>query len=145
MAFTIVTLTGTYEPNDEVPLYVTFQLTKSLVQNGNGIIPAVPITAELSDGQLSYGGMSYTLVANDDAATLPVATGYIVTEYIEDLAPTQYGILIPSGADDQTIDLSLLTRYDLSLFPPPVAITSPFPPRQPMRWTCSRSAARTSP
>lgn len=107
MAFTMVTVTGTYETQAGAAAAgsVTFTLTKS-IQNGNVIINPEPVTVTL-DGS---GHFSTTLAANDDTGTVPVDTQYGVTELITGAEPRDYFVTLSHATSP--VDISTLMPGD---------------------------------
>lgn len=105
MAFTVVTLTGTFQNADGTPAdgTVQFQLTQPMA-NGDVIIETTPLAVILN----ASGGFSVPLRANDDTATLPVGTQYVVIERVTSTSNREYAITIPHAAVGGTVDLSTL-------------------------------------
>lgn len=103
MAFTLVTITGTYESQAGAAAAgtVTFTLTKPM-QCGNVIINPAPITVTL-DGS---GHFSTTLAANDDTGTVPQDAQYGVTELITGAEPRDYFITVAHATNP--VDISTL-------------------------------------
>ena len=108
MAFTQVTVTGSYDTQAGAPASgtVTFTLTKAM-ENGDVIINPAPITVML-DGS---GHFSTLLAANDDTGTVPQDAQYGVTELITGAEPRDYFITLPSGLG-ASVDISTLMPGD---------------------------------
>lgn len=102
MAFTQVTITGTYNTQAGATASgsVTFTLTKPM-ENGDIINPQ-PVTVTLD----SSGHFSTTLAANDDTGTVPSDTQYGVTELISGAEPRDYFITVSHSVNP--VDISTL-------------------------------------
>ena len=108
MAFTTVTLTGTFKDAAGVAQAgtLTFTLTAGVANSGQTVAPS-PITVTLNGS----GAFSQSLIATDDAGTTPQGVQYGVTEQISGAQPRDYFITI-SAANAPTVDLSALTPGD---------------------------------
>jgi len=105
MAFTSITVTGTYEDpiGDPAEGRVTFKLTSTMRQPaGNLTIVPTDVVATL-DGD---GEFSIVLPANNDSGTVPSGVGYEVTERIRGAALNKYFISIDKDAIGDTVDLA---------------------------------------
>ena len=105
MAFTSITVTGTYEDpiGDPAEGRVTFKLTSTMRQpEGNLTIVPTDVVATL-DGD---GEFSIVLPANNDSGTVPSGVGYEVTERIRGAALNKYFISIDKDAIGDTVDLA---------------------------------------
>jgi len=105
MAFTSITVTGTYEDpiGDPAEGRVTFKLTSTMRQpEGNLTIVPTDVVATL-DGD---GEFSIVLPANNDSGTVPSGVGYEVTERIRGAALNKYFISIDKDAIGGTVDLA---------------------------------------
>jgi hypothetical protein len=76
MAFTIVTLEGTYEPRP--------------MSNGGIVAPVEPVQVTLDE----HGHFSVQLFANDDTVTVPQGVEYGVTETLTGAQPRDYFIVL---------------------------------------------------
>ena len=105
MAFTLITVTGTYNTQAGAAAAgsIIFTLTKAM-ENGDVIISPSPITVTFD----SSGAFSTVLLANDDAGTVPSDVQYGVTEMITGAQPRDYFITVPSGLGT-SVDISTLT------------------------------------
>lgn len=112
MAFTGITVTGTYEDpiGDSAEGRVTFKLTSTMRQpEGNVTIVPTDVVATL-DGN---GEFSIVLPANNDSGTVPSGVGYEVTERIRGAALNKYFISIDKNAISGAVDLAdLVTSID---------------------------------
>lgn len=104
MAFTAIVITGTFESESGAAASgtLTFTLTRAMA-NSDVVIAPAPIVVTL-DGS---GHFSTTLLANDDASTVPQGVQYGVTEQITGAEPRDYFITVPSGLGG-TVDISTL-------------------------------------
>jgi len=102
MAFTQVTLTGTYQDAAGNPLAgtVTFTLTTPIA-NADVIASVAPITVTLENGSFSL-----VLAATDDPGTVPPGVPYGVTEALSNGQPRDYFISVSSATSP--IDISTL-------------------------------------
>ncbi len=103
MAFTLVTLTGTFElqPGEPSSGELTFTLTQGM-SNANIALPATPIKVQLDDS----GHFSVQLAANDDPTTEPQGVLYGVTELVVGAQPRDYFIELSHTATP--VDISTL-------------------------------------
>lgn len=96
MAFTLVTVTGTYHEapgGSPASGQVVFQLQQTLSQPGEILEPqALSATLDAS------GHISVQLVATDDPTTQPQGTTWLVTEEIQGEVPRNYSIAVPHTA-----------------------------------------------
>lgn len=106
MAFTTITVTGTYLESgtgDPQAGRVTFLLTAPMRQpEGNLTIAPSLITATLDD----EGSFSVELYATNDTATEPLGVTYEVTERISGCALNKYFVSIDKDAIFATVDLA---------------------------------------
>jgi hypothetical protein len=105
MAATLITVTGTYYNVDGTAAVgtVSFKLSEPIA-NSNVIYHLLPKEVTLNGS----GSISQLLVANDDTATTPTGSYYIVTEKITNSPSREYQIVVPHAATNGTIDLSTL-------------------------------------
>ena len=109
MAFTAITVTGTFEAASGAAASgtLTFTLTEAM-ENGNVVVSPAPIVVALD----SSGHFSTNLFANDDMGTVPAGVQYGVTEQIAGAEPRDYFITVPSGLGG-TVDISTLMPGDV--------------------------------
>lgn len=88
MAFTQITVTGTYDSSANGS--VTFTLTQPMA-NSDEIASVTPIVATVAAGALSQ-----VLNANTDPTTVPQGVVYGVTEVLTGYAPRDYFIEVPA-------------------------------------------------
>lgn len=106
MAFTTVTVTGTYDvQGNPASGTLTFTLTAPMSNSNVSVVPQ-PIRVTLANGSFSV-----SLYANDDTATVPQGVSWGVTEQISGAQPRDYFITVPSA--DGTVDISTLTPAGL--------------------------------
>jgi hypothetical protein len=105
VAPTPILITGSYSNPDSSPCtgYVTFLLSTPISQPGIVVQPE-PIVVELG----ADGALSVTLYANNDPATVPTTSQYIVVEQTDGAANRQYTITVPYNAAGATADISTL-------------------------------------
>lgn len=105
MAFTDVTVTGTYHTEAGAPASgtVTFTLSEPITNSGV-TVAAVPVEATLD----ASGGLSQVLPANDDTDTAPAGSTYVVIEDITGAPTRTYTIVVPSAATGGTVTLAEL-------------------------------------
>ena len=105
MAFTSITVTGTYEDpiGDPAEGRVTFKLTSTMRQPQENltIVPTDVVATLDGDGEFSI-----VLPANNDSGTVPSGVGYEVTERIRGAALNKYFISIDKDAIGDTVDLA---------------------------------------
>lgn len=103
MAFTMVTITGTYasQPDQWADGELTFTLTQGM-SNGNVTLPATPIKVQLDEA----GHFSVELAANDDLATEPQGVLYGVTEIVVGAQPRDYFIKV--SREQNPVDIATL-------------------------------------
>jgi hypothetical protein len=105
MAFTIITVTGTYHKADSSPASgsVTFLATGTMRDTDSDVtITPAEITATLDVN----GSISVELAANDGVFTTPRGITYEVTERIEDSNETKSFVTISYNSLDDTVDLA---------------------------------------
>lgn len=105
MAFTIVTVTGTYHKADGSPASgsVTFLATGTMRDTDSDVtITPAEITATLDED----GSISVELAANDGVFTTPRGVTYEVTERIEDSNEAKSFITISYTSPSATVDLA---------------------------------------
>ena len=115
MSFTWIEVTFTYRNTDDSPAAgtLTFQLTNPIT-DGTDIVVMDPQLVVLDEN----GSGSILLPANDDSTTIPIGTGYVVTEKIRETSPRTYSVIIPYDADGGTVDLSSLApATTVALYP----------------------------
>lgn len=100
MAFTTITVTGTYPGCTGT---VTFTLTGAMQNDGQIILPQ-PISAALDQ----EGAFSVSLLANDDTDTQPPGVMYGVTETITGARPRDSFIEVPSALGGSVLLTDLL-------------------------------------
>lgn len=106
MAATLITVTHTFLNIDQTPAsgVVVFKLSARMT-NGTTTYPEqVPVHATLNGS----GQLSAVLPANNDPATTPVDSTYLVTFVLNGSDGDQYSITVPYDAPDATIDLGAL-------------------------------------
>ena len=105
MAFTIITVTATYQKADSTPASgsVTFLASGTMRDTDSDVtITPAEITATLDVN----GSISVELAANDGEFTTPRGVTYEVTERIEDSNEAKSFITILSNSPDGTVDLA---------------------------------------
>lgn len=105
MAFTIITVTGTYQKADSSPASgsVTFLASGTMRDTDSDVtITPAEITAVLD----ANGSISVELAANDGEFTTPRGITYEVTERIEDSNEAKSFITISRTSPDGTVDLA---------------------------------------
>lgn len=101
MAFTLVTVTCTYQYQDETPASGTVSFTLSVpVANSGLLLSGREQTVTLD----ASGKISLVLPANDDPGTIPAGSSYLVKERIAGSPVRVYSIVIPHTA--ASLDLS---------------------------------------
>ena len=111
MAFTTVTITGSYETPAGQPAQGVITATLSEpIQNGTTQIDPTPIQGQIVDGQVmdNSGELPFTLVANNDPATLPVGSSYQFTVELDNAPLQEFNAVVPYTAPSGTVDLSAL-------------------------------------
>jgi len=101
VAFTTVTLSGTFKSPDDVASNgtITFQLTQPMKDTaGNQIATRVPVKKVLSSGAFSVD-----LYANDDTGVTPTGVTYEVTEEIDGIYRNYF---ISLSKDTTTVNLA---------------------------------------
>jgi hypothetical protein len=134
MAFTPVTLTGTYEDGAGGPLSGTLTITLSQVMsNGNVTITPIARVVDLDD----HGSFSITILANTDAETVPQGTWYEVTEQLTNAdaqaKQRDYSIQIPA----LLLDGDPVTSIDITALMPgtPMGFDPTSNPSGTVQWT----------
>jgi hypothetical protein len=109
MAFTTITVTGTYKKADgTTPASgnVTFLATNPMTDSSNNQI----VSPTLVTGTLNNSGVfSVTLTATTDATTQPDGTTYEVTENIDEAFQVKYNISVPHDSAGGTLDVADVT------------------------------------
>ena len=109
MAFTQITVTGTYLQSDgSTPATgeVTFVASNTMTDSSNNqVVSPTRITGTLN----ASGSISVVLTATDDSTTQPTGTTYEVTERIYGSSENKYNITVPSAATAGTMDLADVT------------------------------------
>ena len=107
MAFTSITVTGTYKTptGANATGTVTFALTHDMEDTADKItVSQGSIVAGLTSGALSQA-----LYANNDSTTTPTGTQYLVTENVAGVTnPAPYLVTIDHAAVGGTVDISAL-------------------------------------
>jgi hypothetical protein len=103
MAFTTVTLTETFDPENPggpTPAgYVTFTLSARMRQAAGPEVDPAPIVANLVAGAISV-----QLYANDDVGTLPSGTFYTVNYFLSGVPnPPPIQIVVPHTPTTNTL------------------------------------------
>ena len=106
MAFTTITVTGTFLQADSVTAAsgnVTFIAATTMQDSSNNqIIAPTLVTGTLN----SSGTFSVSLTATDDATTQPTGVTYEVTENIDGAGQNKYNIEVPENSLNGTLDLA---------------------------------------
>src|ERR1039458_4706094 len=104
MSFTDITVTGQYSNVDGTNCSgsVTFVLSVA-VANSNVVLQPKPYVARLVSGAFSI-----SLPANNDPATVPPTSQYVVVEQTDGSANREYTITVPYDAPGGTVDISTL-------------------------------------
>lgn len=113
MAFTTVTVTGTYKRSDGTTAAsgtVSFVASHAMTDSSNNqVVAPTRVTGTLN----SSGVFSVTLTATDDTTTTPSGVTYEVTERIIDAAENKYNISVPKNSPSvggtPTLDLADVT------------------------------------
>ena len=109
MAFTSITVTGTYKKADgTTPASgnVTFLATNPMTDASNNQIVAPTLVTGILNGS---GAFSVTLTATTDTTTQPSGTTYEVTENIDEAFQVKYNIAVPHDSVDGTLDVADVT------------------------------------
>ena len=98
MAFTTITVTGTYKEADGTTAAsgnVTFIASTTMTDSSNNQIIAPTLVTGTLNGS---GSISVSLTATDDSTTSPTGVTYEVTENIDNAGQNKYNIAIPSSS-----------------------------------------------
>tara|TARA_Y100000004_G_scaffold100752_1_gene112929 strand:- start:36 stop:626 length:591 start_codon:yes stop_codon:yes gene_type:complete len=109
MAFTSITVTGTYKKADgTTPASgnVTFLATNPMTDSSNNQIVSPTLVTGILNGS---GAFSVTLTATTDTTTQPSGTTYEVTENIDEAFQVKYNIAVPHDSVDGTLDVADVT------------------------------------
>lgn len=109
MAFTSITVTGTYKKADgTTPASgnVTFLATNPMTDASNNQIVAPTLVTGILNGS---GAFSVTLTATTDTTTQPSGTTYEVTENIDEAFQVKYNIAVPHDSVGGTLDVADVT------------------------------------
>ena len=109
MAFTSITVTGTYYKADgTTPASgnVTFLATNPMTDSSNNQIVAPTLVTGTLNGS---GVFSVTLTATTDPTTQPDGTTYEVTENIDEAFQVKYNISVPHDSVGGTLDVADVT------------------------------------
>jgi len=109
MAFTTITVTGTYKRSDGTTAAagtVSFVASHAMTDSTNNqVVAPTRVTGTLN----SSGVFSVTLTATDDTTTTPTGVTYEVTERITDAAENKYNIAVPKNSPSATLNLADVT------------------------------------
>jgi hypothetical protein len=113
MAATIITVTHKFLNPDGTPVsgMIGFRLSQRITNGGVTYAEQVPVHSSLS----ATGELSQALPANNDPATTPVNSTYIVTFYLNggQLSGDEVSITVPYNAAGGTVTLgSLLPQQE---------------------------------
>lgn len=112
MAFTQITITGSFDRPDGQPAQGTITATLSArMVNGTEVIEPTPISGQLdAAGALKddSGEQRFTLAANDDSATTPTGTVYRFVLELDSGPIDPFEASVPSAAPAGTIDITEL-------------------------------------
>ena len=112
MAFTTITLTGSWERADGQPASGRLTATLSTaLRNGAVVLGRTPITGILNAaGQLAdhTGQQPFTLLAVNDPATVPTGAVYKFVLELDGSPPVPFTAVVPYNAPGATVDLSTL-------------------------------------
>jgi hypothetical protein len=105
MAFTTITVTGTYQDanGDPVPGFVTFMLSSQLQ---DAVTEEIVSRTRIKRYLDSAGSFSVDLVATNDPDTEPLGATYKVSEYIRGRLERVYNIELPYDTPGGTLDLA---------------------------------------
>ena len=81
-----------------------FALSGRMTNGSTSYMAAAPITAPFS----SAGALSQALPANNDPATTPTGTTWLITINVSGAKPETYEIVVPFNAAGGTVDLGAL-------------------------------------
>jgi hypothetical protein len=106
MAATLITVTHQFTNPDQSPGsgIIAFRLSARITNGGQSYAPQVPIHASL-DGS---GLLSQLVPANNDPATNPTDSFYVVTFFLNGDSGDEQEITVPYNAPGGTIDLGIL-------------------------------------
>ena len=120
MAFTTITVTGTYlQADNSTPATgnVTFLASTTMTDSSNDQIVAPTFVTGTLNGA---GTFSVSLTATDDSTTQPTGVTYEVTENIDGAGQNKYNIAVPVN-----LPTSLpVIVYPPSTFPLPLTISN---------------------
>ena len=109
MAFTTITVTGSYKKADGTTAAsgnVTFLATNPMTDSSNNAI----VSPTLVTGTLNNAGtFSVSLTATNDSTTSPTGTTYEVTENIDEAGQVKYNISVPYNSPSSTLNLADVT------------------------------------
>ena len=109
MAFTTITVTGTYlQADNSTPATgnVTFIAATTMTDSSNNQIVAPTLVTGTLNGS---GTFSVSLTATDDSTTQPTGVTYEVTENIDGAGQNKYNIAVPQNSSSATLDLADVT------------------------------------
>ena len=109
MAFTTITVTGTYlQADNSTPATgnVTFLASTTMTDSSNDQIVAPTFVTGTLNGA---GTFSVSLTATDDSTTQPTGVTYEVTENIDGAGQKKYNIAVPENSIAGTLDLADIT------------------------------------
>ncbi len=109
MAFTTITVTGTYKQADGTTAAsgnVTFIASTTMTDSSNNQIIAPTLTTGTLNGS---GTFSVSLTATDDSTTSPTGVTYEVTENIDGAGQNKYNINVPQNSVGGALDLADIT------------------------------------
>jgi hypothetical protein len=111
VAFTQVTITGSFIRPDGQPAYgtVTATLSEPIANSGQQIDPT-PVTGVLVAGQLKDDTteLPFVLEANDDPGTTPAGSSYRFVIELDSAPVDEFAAIVPHTAPGATIDLEAL-------------------------------------
>ena len=109
MAFTTITVTGTYKQSDGTTAAsgnVTFLAATTMTDSSNNQIVAPTLVTGTLNGS---GTFSVSLTATNDSTTQPTGVTYEVTENIDGAGQNKYNIEIPYNSPGAALDLADVT------------------------------------
>ncbi len=106
MAFTSVTVTHSFANPDGSGASgnAMFLLSGRMTNGSLSYMPSAPVTSAFS----SAGALSQALPANNDPATTPTGTTWLITINVAGAKPETYEIVVPYNAAGGTVDLGSL-------------------------------------
>lgn len=116
MSLTTITVTGAFTRPDGTPAQGSVTATLSApLTNGTAEVEANPVVGSLNAlGQLvASTGLPFTLVANDDPATVPVGSHYTFLLDLDSQPLREFEAVISHSAPGATVDLSTLAPPEL--------------------------------